>query len=575
MSGSCDDVLYSKVYTACNYIQNHMEECSGNSIINYRLIYFCYLNQNNLLAIPLGLACILFYFYVIGDTAEQYLSPTLATMSKFFKMSESFAGATLIAFGNGANDVISGLVANGIGIQGMYLSSSELIGCCANLVLFVSPMVVLLSGKVIQLPAATYGKDCIFLLLTLSMLFSLFIYGKIYWYLALMFPFLYLIYVVTTVIQEKMRNFKENVEIRKDTKIFEEDFTKTKISAEAHGEEIVRKEGNETFVKYTNINASSLIETYVEAPRSASQSPLHSRIIRVPSAMARIIRNRLWQNALSFAIEIAESPEEEEEKIRGFFGKALHYFIVIPWNVLRNITIPPSSKENWNRFRASYFPVPAYLLIVIFFQIARPDNLHKALIALGIIILAILLSLLIYFSTHSSRPPKFLFIFTLLSFIMSLVWLWGWAKLLFELLQVIGIVANIPLEFLCLTILALGSTIPEIATNIAIAKMELSEMALTACVSEPIFTMLIGLGCSMMQGALKYGVIPFDLTRKQAKLPFIGLCILLLTQVYFLIFYCFNKFKMTKIASCVQLLIYAIFLALMIAIAVIVPENDR
>ena len=55
-----------------------------------------------------------FYFYVIGGTSEQYLTPALSRIANFFKMSENLAGVTLLAFGNGAADVIGGGVAGGL-----------------------------------------------------------------------------------------------------------------------------------------------------------------------------------------------------------------------------------------------------------------------------------------------------------------------------------------------------------------------------------------------------------------------------------------------------------------------------
>ena len=43
---------------------------------------------------------------------------------------------------------------------------------------------------------------------------------------------------------------------------------------------------------------------------------------------------------------------------------------------------------------------------------------------------------------------------------MSIIWLWGLANLLVDLLEIIGIVANLPLEFLGLTFLGFGNAMP-------------------------------------------------------------------------------------------------------------------
>ena len=75
-------------------------------------------------------------FYVLGSTADAYLSPILASISKHLKISQSLAGVTLLAFGNGAPDVFSSLsaassidsaAAAALG-SGFYLAASGSIG---------------------------------------------------------------------------------------------------------------------------------------------------------------------------------------------------------------------------------------------------------------------------------------------------------------------------------------------------------------------------------------------------------------------------------------------------------------
>ncbi len=75
-------------------------------------------------------------FWVLGSTADAYLSPVLATISKHLKLSQSLAGVTLLAFGNGAPDVFASIsaassidsaAAASMG-SGFYLAASSSIG---------------------------------------------------------------------------------------------------------------------------------------------------------------------------------------------------------------------------------------------------------------------------------------------------------------------------------------------------------------------------------------------------------------------------------------------------------------
>ena len=49
--------------------------------------------------------------YTLSSTADDYLSPSLETISTKVGMSESVAGVTLLAFGNGAPDVMAAISA--------------------------------------------------------------------------------------------------------------------------------------------------------------------------------------------------------------------------------------------------------------------------------------------------------------------------------------------------------------------------------------------------------------------------------------------------------------------------------
>lgn len=51
-------------------------------------------------------------FFFLYFVADEHLSPSLEKISKTFKLSESLAGVTLLAFGAGAPDVFASLSAS-------------------------------------------------------------------------------------------------------------------------------------------------------------------------------------------------------------------------------------------------------------------------------------------------------------------------------------------------------------------------------------------------------------------------------------------------------------------------------
>ena len=61
--------------------------------------------------IPAGALILYVLMYCLASTADDYLSPSLEHIVVTFGLSESFAGVTLLAFGNGAPDVFSAIAA--------------------------------------------------------------------------------------------------------------------------------------------------------------------------------------------------------------------------------------------------------------------------------------------------------------------------------------------------------------------------------------------------------------------------------------------------------------------------------
>lgn len=323
-------------------------------------------------------------FYIIGKAAEDYLSPSLAKIARALKMSESLAGVTFLAFGNGAGDVTSSVVASGMSEEGIFLAASGLIGSCTLMQLFLAPIVIILSKVSIKMPVRTFGRDNVFMLLTLTLLLTYFLIGFVTWYMALFFPLLYVIYVLFCFIQDRYLKKAEVDDRAQQNKLFEEDLAYAQTKAEAMGEEIVRREGNESFVKYTSIDTSSFIESHIKTEDEEGSRKATSRVIKVESGMARSIRNRLWRNAVSVALtmyflissnfsiraETHEEDDKEEDKKKScfsrWFGKIVKYGLEIPTTVIMNVSIPPCNEETWNRNRAMLFPVCSLLMLFTF-----------------------------------------------------------------------------------------------------------------------------------------------------------------------------------------------------------------
>ena len=63
----------------------------------------------NILFVIIGGILIFIFMYNLASTADEYLSPALEHIVVRFSISESLAGVTFLAFGNGAPEVFSSI----------------------------------------------------------------------------------------------------------------------------------------------------------------------------------------------------------------------------------------------------------------------------------------------------------------------------------------------------------------------------------------------------------------------------------------------------------------------------------
>lgn len=115
----------------CKYLDAEHE-----SILNLMKIYHCDLGENALLFVPFTIFLFAISLYLLGTTADEFLSSALEEISAKLHFSETLSGVTLLALGNGAPDVFASFSAAS-DPEGLHLSVASITGG----LLFISGMV--------------------------------------------------------------------------------------------------------------------------------------------------------------------------------------------------------------------------------------------------------------------------------------------------------------------------------------------------------------------------------------------------------------------------------------------------
>ncbi len=133
-------------------------------------------------------------------------------ISKTFKLSESLAGVTLLAFGAGAPDVFASLSASEeADIEGIQLGLSVLLGSSLFIIAGVTAAVLFGSPKPVKLNKWFFLRDSLFLLIAqIALVYATMVRQTIDMEMAIAFVVIYCVYVVSVIVQDTYQNRKVN-----------------------------------------------------------------------------------------------------------------------------------------------------------------------------------------------------------------------------------------------------------------------------------------------------------------------------------------------------------------------------
>jgi solute carrier family 24 (sodium/potassium/calcium exchanger), member 6 len=130
------------------------------------------------------------------------MSPSLQRIAKTFKLSESLAGVTLLAFGAGSPDIFASLSASeGADLQGIQLGLGVLLGSSLFILSIVTSSCILASPRDIKLNKNFFLRDTLFLLVgQVALLYATMVRGNIDMITSISFVAMYIVYVVVVFI---------------------------------------------------------------------------------------------------------------------------------------------------------------------------------------------------------------------------------------------------------------------------------------------------------------------------------------------------------------------------------------
>uniref|UniRef100_A0A4W5RJ61 Solute carrier family 24 member 2 n=1 Tax=Hucho hucho TaxID=62062 RepID=A0A4W5RJ61_9TELE len=484
------------------------------------------LEQRRQGAVGLHMFGMLYMFIALAIVCDEFFVPALTVITEKLQISDDVAGATFMAAGGSAPELFTSVI--GVFISHSNVGIGTIVGSAVFNILFVIGMCALFSKEVLQLTWWPLFRDVSFYIIGLLMLILFFLDNQIFLWESIALLMCYFCYVT-------FMKFNANVET----------FIKSKLGQNQVNEV-------EAAPKASTGDDENKLTAKPRLQRGGSSASLHNTLMRNsifqlmihtldPLSEGEGLGGRFKEKA-SILHKMAKQKCQDGgdgEKPNGVADKN----IPNSSNVTVEVTLPangdigPAEEEEdedaplsleWpetNRKRITYLLI---LPIVFPLWLSLPD-------------------------VRRETSTKFFPI----TFIGSICWIAAFSYLMVWWAHQVGETFWITEEIMGLTILAAGTSIPDLITSVIVARKGLGDMAVSSSVGSNIFDITVGLPFPW----LIYGLVnDFKAVQVSSNGLFCAIVLLFLMLLFVIISIASCKWKMSKVLGGLMFLLYIFFL---------------
>ncbi|XP_066226935.1 mitochondrial sodium/calcium exchanger protein [Saccopteryx leptura] len=452
----CRDVCGLNASDRCDFIRTNPDCHSEGGYLDYLAGIFCCFPPSLLpLAITLYAFWLLYLFLILGLTAEKFFCPNLSAISTLFKLSHNVAGVTFLAFGNGAPDIFSAVVA---------FSDPHTAGLAFGALFGAGVLVttVVAGGIAILRPftaaSRPFLRDIIFYMVAVFLTFTALYLGKITLAWALGYLSFYAFYVVTVVLCTwiyRWQRRKSLVYSMPATPEMLSDSEEDLVSSATNSYDY--REDYQPLLFYEATTAQILVQAL---------NPLDYRKWRSKPAYWRVLK--VFKLPVEFLL-----------------------LLTVP------LVDPDKEDRNWKRPLNCLQLVISPLVLVLTLQSGCYGvyEIGGLFPVWGVVVITgTALAAGTFFATSNNEPPRFHWIFAFLGFLTSALWINAAATEVVNILRSLGVVFRLSNTVLGLTLLAWGNSIGDAFSDFTLARQGYPRMAFSACFGGIIFNVLVGVG---------------------------------------------------------------------------------
>ncbi|XP_045145118.1 sodium/potassium/calcium exchanger 2 isoform X2 [Echinops telfairi] len=497
-------------------------------------------------AIVLHVIGMIYMFIALAIVCDEFFVPSLTVITEKLGISDDVAGATFMAAGGSAPELFTSLI--GVFIAHSNVGIGTIVGSAVFNILFVIGMCALFSREILNLTWWPLFRDVSFYIVDLIMLIIFFLDNVIMWWESLLLLSAYFAYVIF---------MKFNVQVEKWAKKMISRNKVVKVTApEAQAKSSTTRDKDE-----------QALPTKPRLQRGGSSASLHNSLMRnsifqlMIHTLDPLAEGRFREKA-SILHKIAKKKCQGDENERQN-GAANHVEkIELPNSTSTEVELTPPSDasepvQNGN-LSHSIEPAEAQTTEAVEeeddqpLSLAWPTNPRKQVTFL--IVLPIVFPL--WITLPDVRKPSMKKFFPI-TFFGAISWIAVFSYLMVWWAHQVGETIGISEEIMGLTILAAGTSIPDLITSVIVARKGLGDMAVSSSVGSNIFDITVGLPLPWLLYTIIHRFQPVAVSSNGL---FCAIVLLFIMLLFVILSIALCKWRMNKVLGFIMFGLYFVFL---------------
>ncbi|XP_028420024.1 sodium/potassium/calcium exchanger 2 isoform X1 [Perca flavescens] len=480
-------------------------------------------------AVVLHMFGMIYMFIALAIVCDEFFVPALTVITEKLTISDDVAGATFMAAGGSAPELFTSII--GVFISHSNVGIGTIVGSAVFNILFVIGMCAIFSKEILNLTWWPLFRDVSFYILDLIMLIIFFLDNVISMWESITLLSAYAAYVIFMKCNSTVENFVKGCMNKNQVVEVEVQPKESPGAPEDDGKLSARprlQRGGSSASLHNSLMRNSIFQLMIH-----TLDPLSEGKFREKASILHKIAKKKCQ-------------VEDSEKANGVASRS-DKNLPNSSSVEVEVTPPMNGTAGQEGETAEEEEEEDQPL-----SLSWPESNRKRLTYL--LIIPIVLPLWITLPDVRKPTAKKFFPIT---FLGAITWIAGFSYLMVWWAHQVGDTIGITEEIMGLTILAAGTSIPDLITSVIVARKGLGDMAVSSSVGSNIFDITVGLPFPWLMWSFINELKPVQVSSNGL---FCAIVLLFIMLLFVIISIAACKWRMSKLLGFIMFMLYFVFL---------------